>query len=116
VDLYLIDFLGEIVGLLHETYAYPTPAGIEDFARRGIGTLVDGIPDRVRQRIVGLGIAAPYEMWTWPAEIGAPAGDIEAWRSVDIRARLETLCPWPVYVSNDITAACAAELMFGQGA
>jgi predicted NBD/HSP70 family sugar kinase len=33
-----------------------------------------------------------------------------------MRAELETICPWPVYFANDITAACAAELMFGIGA
>ena len=54
-------------------------------------------------------------MWTWHEEIGAPQKDIDAWRTVDIRADIAALCPWPVYFSNDITAACAAELMFGRG-
>jgi predicted NBD/HSP70 family sugar kinase len=37
------------------------------------------------------------------------------WRTVDIRREIAALCPWPVYFANDITAACAAELMFGIG-
>ncbi len=40
---------------------------------------------------------------------------MQAWRDVDIRAEIERLCPWPVYVCNDATAACAAELVFGNG-
>ncbi|HHY49917.1 MAG TPA: ROK family protein, partial [Alphaproteobacteria bacterium] len=56
-----------------------------------------------------------YEMWTWHEEIGAPRDEIEAWRTIDIRAEIGRLCPWPVYFANDITAACAAELMFGRG-
>jgi len=115
VDLYLIDFTGRILRFLHKIYPYPTPEGIMRFAREGIDELMVGLsPEQVR-RMAGLGIAAPYEMWTWPEEIGAPRADIDAWRTVDIRADLAQHLPWPVYFHNDITAACAAELIFGRG-
>jgi predicted NBD/HSP70 family sugar kinase len=115
VDLYLINFVGEIIRLLHKTYPYPTPDGIRSFARAGIAELTDGLPPEWLARIAGLGIGSPYEMWTWPEEIGAPREDIDSWRTVDIRADIARQVPWPVYFSNDITAACAAELMFGRG-
>lgn len=115
VDLYLINFTGEILGLLHRTYPYPTPGGIVKFAREGIDTLLADVPGRLQTRIAGLGIAAPYEMWTWHEEMGAPKAEIDAWREVDIRAVIAAEVPWPVYFANDITAACAAELMFGIG-
>lgn len=114
-DLYLIDFTGTVLKLLHRTYAFPKPEGIRAFARDGIEQLLKGLPDKLSGRIAGLGIAAPYEMWTWHEEIGAPKAEIDAWRTIDIRAEIARLCPWPVYFANDITAACAAELMFGQG-
>lgn len=116
VDLYLINFTGEILKLLHKTYPYPTPDGIREFARAGIDDLLQGMPAALTARIAGLGIAAPYEMWTWHEEIGAPKAEIDAWRQVDMRAMMAEICPWPVYFANDITAACAAELMFGTGA
>ena len=115
VDLYLINFVGEVLRFLHRIYPYPTPEGIRTFAKAGIAELLDGLPEERVQRIAGLGIGAPYEMWTWPEEIGAPQKDIDAWRTVDIRADIARQVPWPVYFSNDITAACAAELMFGRG-
>jgi predicted NBD/HSP70 family sugar kinase len=115
VDLYLINFTGEIIQLLHQTYRFPTPEGIRRFATQGIATLLDAIPDRLATRIAGLGIAAPYEMWTWHEEIGATKAQIDDWRTIDIRSEIAALCPWPVYFANDITAACAAELMFGHG-
>ena len=115
VDLYLINFTGEILRLLHKTYPYPTPDGIREFAKTGIDALLDGIAPTLRGRIAGLGIAAPYEMWTWHEEIGAPKAEIDAWREVDMRAMIAGICSWPVYFANDITAACAAELMFGSG-
>lgn len=116
VDLYLINFTGEILKLLHKTYPYPTPEGIREFARTGIESLLEGLPAPLAARIAGLGIAAPYEMWTWHEEIGASKAEIEAWRQVDMRKMMAEICPWPVYFANDITAACAAELMFGNGA
>lgn len=115
VDLYLINFVGKILGLLHKTYPYPTPDGIVRFARDGVEQLLDAVPKRLTSRIAGLGIAAPYEMWTWHEEMGAPKTEIDAWREVDIRALIAAEVPWPVYFANDITAACAAELMFGMG-
>ena len=116
VDLYLINFVGEVKAKLHQTYAYPTPQSVRDFAIAGLAQLQADLPADTTARISGLGIAAPYEMWTWAEEIGAPREEIEAWKNVDIRADLARICNWPVYFSNDITAACAAELMFGNGA
>ena len=115
-DLSLINFTGEVQHFLHQTYAYPTPAAIRAFTETGLAELQSGLSPEALRRIAGLGIASPYEMWTWPEEIGAPREDIDAWREVDIRAELAAICPWPVYFYNDITAACAAELMFGRGA
>jgi predicted NBD/HSP70 family sugar kinase len=115
VDLYLIDFVGDIVEALHKTYRYPTPEGIRQFASEGIGEILRSLAPALTRRIAGLGIAAPYEMWTWHEEMGAPKDEIDAWRTIDMRAELARICPWPVYFANDITAACAAELMFGIG-
>ena len=115
VDLYLIDFVGKTLGLLHKTYPYPTPDGIVKFARDGVEQLLDALPRHLTARIAGLGIAAPYEMWTWHEEMGAPKAEIDAWRDIDIRTLMAAQVPWPVYFANDITAACAAELMFGMG-
>ena len=114
-DLYLINFTGEILQLARETYAYPTPKGVLAFAERSIARLTADLSPDITERIVGLGIAAPYDMWKWPDEIGAPMQDIRAWETVDVSVEVAKLCPWPIYFSNDITAACAAELMFGRG-
>lgn len=115
-DLYLIDFRGGVVASLHETYPYPTPDGIRRFTGRGIDTLVANLGETQKKRIVGLGIADPFEVWTWHEEIGAPKSEIDAWRDVNVAEMIGALCPWPVHYANDITAAAAAELMFGKGA
>ncbi|MGN6156888.1 MAG: ROK family transcriptional regulator [Devosia sp.] len=115
VDLYLIDFTGHIRKALHKTYPYPTLSEIRRFTSDGIGSILAELEPELALRIAGLGIGAPYEMWTWHEEIGAPADELDLWRTVDIRSEIAALCAWPVYFANDITAACAAELMFGIG-
>lgn len=114
-DLHLIDFTGRVVKALHKTYPYPTVPHVLDFAAAGIDEIVSGLNPERAARIAGLGIGAPYDLWMWREEMGANQDELEPWRTVDIRGELAKLCSWPVYYSNDITAACAAELMFGVG-
>src|SRR5690606_36753565 len=97
VDLYLIDFVDEIVEAVHKTYSYPTPEGIRSFAAEGIARMLGRLPAHLADRIVDLGIAAPYETWTWHEEMGAPKEHIDVWLTIDIRAEIARLCQWPVY-------------------
>jgi predicted NBD/HSP70 family sugar kinase len=78
--------------------------------------ITSDLSKRQLRRISGLGIAVPFEMWGWEAEVGAPHEVLEAWRAYDIRTSVEKLVPWPVHFCNDATAACGAELAFGSGA
>jgi predicted NBD/HSP70 family sugar kinase/biotin operon repressor len=112
-DLVLIDFLGRVLRRSHVTYTYPDPPALLDFVRHGVDDLSGPLAEQERRRIVGLGIAAPHELWSWAYEVGAPVGALEVWRSTDIRAEIGAVVPWPVFLCNDATAACAAELVFG---
>jgi predicted NBD/HSP70 family sugar kinase len=56
----------------------------------------------------------PFELWNWADTVGAPREVMERWRGADIRADIAAHCPFPVYLQNDATAACGAELVFGE--
>lgn len=112
-DLVLLDFLGRLLKSLHEPCRYPTPSGILDFVKRSVAALVDTLPRKARGRISGIGIAAPFELWNWEEQIGAPRAVLDGWRNFDIRQEIADLCDWPVYFCNDATAACGAELVLG---
>ncbi len=114
-DLVLMDFVGVTRGILHETYAWPTVAGILDFIRRGVAILSDRLPAGGSARVAGIGVATPFELWNWADEIGAAAGAMDEWRDVDLAGEIGGMLPFPVYLENDATAACAAELVFGRG-
>jgi predicted NBD/HSP70 family sugar kinase len=114
-DLILIDFLGNQRGQSHLTYAYPTPLIIMEFAETGIEKLAAMLPLSQRERIAGIGIAAPFELWNWADEVGAPQEAMDAWRGFDLQAEIAATTRYPVFLQNDATSACGAELVFGAG-
>ncbi len=112
-ELVLIDFLGNVRGMLQDSYRYPAPRSILDFVGSGITRLRAPLSKVQDRRIAGLGIAMPFELWNWADTAGAPREIMDEWRHSDIRADIQGLCDFPVYLQNDATAACGAELVFG---
>ncbi len=114
-DLTLVDFLGRVVRLERKVYRYPTPGAVVDFVAGTLPRLIADLPEPARGRIGGLGVAMPFQLWNWVQSIGAPQSEMDAWRERDIQAELAALSGLPVFVQNDATAACGAELVFGTG-
>ena len=114
-DVVLVDFVGNIIGRVHQPYRYPTP----DQTIRFIQDAVDNLTSNHRPpsaRIAGLGIALPGYLWEWASEFGAPEDEMAAWKVRDIRAELSKSFDFPVFLRNDASCACAAELVFGRRA
>jgi predicted NBD/HSP70 family sugar kinase len=114
-DLVLMDFVGRIRLQLRNTYPYPMPEWILPFVINGIGELEAKLTDEERGRIAGVGIAAPFELWSWAQEVGAPQTEMDRWRGVDLRHEIASRISYPVFLQNDATSACGAELVFGIG-
>lgn len=114
-DVALIDFSGHVLGRIHQPHPYSTPEVILALAKRGIDELTPLLAPDERNRISGFGIASPFELWNWKTQFAAPPEVLESWREADIRQAIADICEWPVYFHNDGTAACAAELVLGNG-
>lgn len=114
-DLVLMDFVGRIRLQYHESYAYPLPGKIIEIITSGIARLEGQLNEVQRGRIAGIGIAAPFELWNWAEEVGAPQGAMEVWRGFDLQAEIASKVQHAVYLQNDATSACGAELVFGVG-
>ncbi|WP_047143891.1 ROK family transcriptional regulator [Aquamicrobium sp. LC103] len=112
-ELVLLDFLGKLRSMRHNAYAYPTPSGTIDFVLEGIERISESLTPEQNARIAGLGIAIPFELWNWADASGAPREVMDRWRDTDIAAEITARCPFPVYLQNDATSACGAELVFG---
>ncbi len=114
-DLVLIDFVGRVRTQLRETFAYPLPHNILSFTAKGLHRLMEDLDAAQRKRVVGIGIAAPFELWNWLEQVGAPSQEMDLWRDFDFTSAMAEITDLPLVIQNDITAACGAELIFGRG-
>ncbi|KAA9009999.1 ROK family transcriptional regulator [Histidinibacterium aquaticum] len=114
VELVLIDFLGRIVDREKRVYAYPDFEAVLDFAATKCAEVVARLgPDR-RERVSGLGIAIPFHLWSWAPKIGVSPELMVDWKSRNIHEELSGRIDLPIFLQNDATSACSAELVFGQ--
>lgn len=114
-DLVLVDFLGRELGKLTSTYRYPLPQNILEFAEIGIKQLCEHFDVKQQSRISGIGVSTPFDLWNWAEKINAPQDEMNAWRDFDFKIELSSLFEYPIFIQNDATAACGAELVFGHG-
>jgi predicted NBD/HSP70 family sugar kinase len=112
-DLTLIDFVGNVRATLHEFCDYPTVHGLLNFLNKGITALTLSLSSEYASRIKGMGIAIPHEIWGWAEEAGAPIEALNEWKKFDFTERISDICDLPIYICNDDTSACSAELCFG---
>lgn len=114
-DLMLVDFLGRVRATRRRIYRYPTPSAVVAFVREALPAVTDALPASQRDRIGGMGIAMPFQLWNWVRYIGAPQTEMDGWRDHDIAGEISAIAGMPVHIQNDATAACGAELVFGTG-
>ena len=113
-ELLLIDFLGQVKARRHQSHHHPTPEDVVGFANEAIGDFLDQLPEAHRARVAGLGIALPFHLWDWGKSPGEDSPDLATWRIRDISADIGRGWDFPVYLCNDASAACGAELVFGE--
>ncbi len=114
LDVLAMDFVGQVRHREALSYDYPDPEVIFPAIERKL-KLVDAQLEGYADRLVGVGVAAPLWLGGWRDFLGAPEGVMEGWDAIDIRARIQTMTQLPVEFAKDTTAACAAELVMGQG-
>jgi predicted NBD/HSP70 family sugar kinase len=114
-DIVLMDISGTLRRFMTTTYTYPTPGNILAFLRANLPDLAGRAAYDPHRRMAGIGIAAPFELWNWLETVNAAQADMDAWRGFDFASEIAQFSDLKVYVSNDATAACAAEHIFGRG-
>lgn len=113
VEMIAIDFLGEILDQRTHFHDYPDFDTVRDFALNAAEALIAGLPLALQGRVGGLGIAMPFFLWNWAAQIGVAPERMENWKTRDLEHEIAEALDIPVFVQNDATAACSAALVFG---
>jgi len=113
-EVVLIGLTGEVLASRRQGYRYPRPDALGRFAEASMTELLAGLAPAARHRVSGIGLAVPHEIWSWAEETGAPPAELDRWRDADLATPLARRFGLPVFSCNDITAACGAELVFGE--
>ncbi len=113
-ELVLVDFLGQIRTERSIYYTFPTPERVLQFVRNNINDIQNEISSSLHSRIIGIGIAVPFELWKW-SEVGVPREEMNSWKDFDLNGEISGITSLPAISANDGTMACNGELVFGQG-
>jgi predicted NBD/HSP70 family sugar kinase len=114
LDVQLMDFTGRVKEQSSLDYKFPDP----EMLFREIAIRIKKPIERLgpqAERLVGVGVSAPFSFGGWKSLWGEWSRDIEAWNEINIKERIQAMTPLPVEFSRDTAAACVAELVAGQG-
>lgn len=116
LDAILIDFTGQVLKRLSVSYAYPDPAIIFPRIKKDIASLIKFLSPTQRPRLLGIGVASPYDLGGWQSEAHMPPEVTQQWQQLDIKSTIQAQQTLPVWFVNDATAACMTTLECGGGA
>jgi predicted NBD/HSP70 family sugar kinase len=111
VEIVLVDYGANELARYRRDYAYPDFRSIATEVHKAVASLTERLDARQRQRILMLGLAMPNELHRNLHLIGAPADQIEGWKTIDLRAQIEAKTGLHTSIHNDGTAACWAEML-----
>ena len=113
-DWLLVDFAGQVRQRESLDYVFPE-----------VGTLLPAMAERLdamhehlgdlKDRLVGVGVAAPFQLGGWHKMLGLSEAQSEAWNQLDLRSEVQAMTDVPVSFAKDTSAACVAELVAGRG-
>ena len=115
MDMLLVDFGGQVRERLSLSYDFPDPDTLFDAIDERLRQLRQTLPAALRERLHGVGIAAPLSLGGWQELLGIAPGKAAKWAAIGIRERVMAMTELPVVFVKDTAAACVAELVAGRG-
>ena len=115
MDVLLADFTGAVRERSSLEYRFPEPEALLAEMGRRLAALQRKLGPKGRERVQGVGIAAPLAIGGWQQLLGFPPTLAARWNALDLRSAVQALSPWPVTLAKDTAAACVAELVAGRG-
>jgi len=113
-DCLLVDFTGQVRQRQTVNYDFPDASTLLPTIAAQIQAIERGM-DALAPRLVGVGVAAPFNLGGWHKMLGLPQGSSDRWNQIDLAAEVQAMTPTPVSFAKDTQAACVAELVAGRG-
>jgi predicted NBD/HSP70 family sugar kinase len=114
IETVLIDLGGRILARAAHDLLLPHPDKALALVREDVLRMIDTLDRAQRSRLMGIGLAQPYNLGAWLRELDLEA-DFRIWDEVDFGEMLAQSVDQPVFKENDGNAAAIAELFFGVG-
>ncbi len=113
-DWLLVDFTGQVRRRHRLDYAFPDIATLLPTVAEHMQSMHASLGP-LKDRLVGIGLAAPFQMGGWHRMLGLSEAQSEAWNQIDLPAQVQAMTEVPVSFAKDTSAACVAELVAGRG-
>ncbi|CAM8672322.1 NagC Transcriptional regulator/sugar kinase [Comamonadaceae bacterium] len=113
-DWLLVDFTGMVRARETLSYSFPDADTLLPQVQSRMRSLQDGL-GALAPRIVGVGVAAPFNLGGWHKMLGLSASVSDQWNHIDLAAQVQAMTDVPVSFAKDTQAACVAELVAGRG-
>ena len=113
-DWLLLDFTGQVRQRLVMDYPFPDADTLLPAIGNNLNRLLDRLGPKA-DRVVGVGVAAPFQLGGWHRMLGLTEQQSDAWNQIDLTARVQAMTDLPVSFARDTVAACVAELLQGRG-
>lgn len=114
-EMSMTDLCGNVLFERHMQYEIALPSTVFSFVRKSFEEAVASIGPSLSQRLCGIGIAAPFEIWKWGATDGNTPEEFLSWKDVSFESKVAEFTKLPVFMVNDATSACWAEHVYGRG-
>jgi predicted NBD/HSP70 family sugar kinase len=115
LDTLLVDFTGARRQRWSLDYRHADPDEVLAEIAQRLKDVRRKLSPEQRERVQGIGIAAPLSMGGWQQLLGLPARIAEKWQRVDLATEVASRTQLPVTLVKDTAAACVAELVAGRG-
>lgn len=115
LDTLLVDFTGARRQRWTLDYRHADPDTVLAEIAQRLKDIRRKLTPEQRERVQGVGIAAPLSMGGWQQLLGVPARTADKWQHVDLMAEVAVRADLPVTLVKDTAAACVAELVAGRG-
>jgi predicted NBD/HSP70 family sugar kinase len=113
-DWLLVDFTGQVRQRQSLDYEFPDTATLLPAIAQRMNALHKKLGP-LKDRLVGIGVAAPFQLGGWHRMLGLSEAQSENWNRMDLRAQVQSMTEAPVTFAKDTSAACVAELVAGRG-
>ncbi len=113
-DWLLVDFTGQVRHRESLAYEFPDAETLLPHIQNHMRSIQDGL-GALAPRLVGVGVAAPFNLGGWHKMLGLPQATADKWNDIDLSAHVRAMTELPVSFAKDTSAACVAELVAGRG-